>query len=65
MLFGLGRMNFKMLLLKKPALSELRMSGSRLFHSFIVEGKKDFFKEVKFCTSLGNIIRVSCQISGT
>ena len=30
----------KMLLLKKPTLSELRMSGSKLFHSFLVEGKK-------------------------
>ena len=48
MLFGLDRMNFKILLLKKPTLSELRMSGSRLFHSFIVEGKKEFLKKLCF-----------------
>ena len=48
MLFGLGRVNFKILLLKKPTLSELRMSGSRLFHPFIVEGKKEFLKKLCF-----------------
>ena len=48
MLFGLGRMNFKILLLKTPTLSELRMPGSRLFHSFIVEGKKEFLKKLCF-----------------
>ena len=48
MLFGLGRMNFKILLLKKPALSELQVSGSKLFHSFIVEGKKEFLKKLCF-----------------
>ena len=41
-------MNFKILLLKKPTLSELWMSGSRLFHSFIVEGKKEFLKKLCF-----------------
>ena len=48
MLFGFGRMNFKILLLKKPALSELRMSRSRFFYSFIVEGKKEFLKKLCF-----------------
>ena len=48
MLFGLGRRNFKILLLKTPTFSELRMSGSKLFHSFIVEGKKEFSKKLCF-----------------
>ena len=48
MLFGLHRMNFKILLLKTPTLSELRMSGSTLFHSYIVEGKKEFLKKLCF-----------------
>ena len=48
MLFGLGHMNFKILILKKPTTSELRMSGSRFFHSFIVEGKKEFLKKLCF-----------------
>ena len=48
MLFGLGRMNFEILLLKKPTLSELRMCGFRLYHSFIVEGKNEFLKKLCF-----------------
>ena len=48
MLFGLDRRNFKILLLKTPTFSELRMSGSKLFHSFIVEGKKEFLKKLCF-----------------
>lgn len=44
-------MNFKLLLVKKRTLSELRISESRLFHSYIVEGKNKFFKEVMFCTN--------------
>ena len=48
MLFGLDCMNFKIVLLKTPTLSELRISGSRLFHSFIVEGKKEFLKKLCF-----------------
>ena len=46
MLFGLGNMNFKTLLLKKATLSELRMSVSRLFYPFIVDGKKEFLKKL-------------------
>ena len=42
--FALGRMNFRILLLKTLMLSELRISGPRMFHSFIVAGKKEFFK---------------------
>ena len=48
MLFGLGRMNFKILLLITPTSLELRTSGSRLFHSFIVEEKKEFLKKLCF-----------------
>ena len=48
MLFGLGHMNFKILLLETTTLAELQMSGSRLFHSFIVEGKKEFLKKLRF-----------------
>ena len=62
MLFGLGRMNFEIFLLKKPTLSELRMSGSRLFHSFIVDGKKEFLKKlcfVRICEILSGFL-VKC-----
>ena len=43
-------MNFKIILLKKTilSLSELWMPGSRLFHSFIVEGKNEFLKKLCF-----------------
>lgn len=44
-------MNFKLLLVKKRTLSELWISESRLFHSYIVEGKNKFFKEVMFRTN--------------
>ena len=44
-------MNFKLLLVKKRTLSELRISESRLFHSYIVEGKNKFFKEAMFRTN--------------
>ena len=53
MIFGLDRMNFQILLLQTPTLSELRMSGSRLFQSFIIKGKKGAFEEVMFCMNLG------------
>ena len=53
--FGLGRMNFRMILLKKPTLSELWISGSRLFHSFIVEGKKKFLKKLCFVRIWGKL----------
>ena len=43
-----GPYEFKTLLLKTPTLSELRMSGSRLFQSFIVKGKKEFLKNLCF-----------------
>ena len=37
-------MNFKILLLKILMLLDFLICGSRLVHSFIVEGKKDFLK---------------------
>ena len=46
MLFGLGHMNFKIILLKKLTFPELRMSRAREFHSFIAEGKKEFLKKL-------------------
>ena len=51
MLFGFGRMNFKILLLKILMLLDFMISGSRLFHSFIAEGKKEFLKKSCFARS--------------
>ena len=44
MLFGLGRINFKILLLEILMLLNFVICKSRLFHSFIVKGKKEFSK---------------------
>ena len=53
MLFGLGRMNFRKLLLKILMPLDFLLCGSRLFHSFIVEEKKEFFKNSCFVQSWG------------
>ena len=45
-LLGEGLINFKILLLKSIKLFEFRRVGSRLFHSMIVEGKKEFLKKL-------------------
>ena len=37
-------MNFKILLLKTLILLDFLICGSRLFHSFIVEGEKEFLQ---------------------
>ena len=50
---GLDRMNFKILLLKIPMLFDFLICGSRLLHSFIVEGKKEFLKKSCFARSWG------------
>ena len=50
-LFGLGRMNFKILPLKMLMLLEFLICGSRLFHSFIVEGEKELLKKSCFIRS--------------
>ena len=53
MLFGLEQMNFKILLLTIPMLLDFLICGSRLFRSFIVEGKKEFLKKSCFVRSWG------------
>ena len=45
-LLGEGLINFKILFLKSIKLFEFRRVGSRLFHSMIVEGKKEFLKKL-------------------
>ena len=45
-LLGVGRINCKMLFLKRARLSELLILLSRLFHSIIVDGKNEFLKKV-------------------
>ena len=47
---GAGLMKWKIFFLNIDKLSELRMAGSSLFHSEIVEGKKDNKKDKVFCT---------------
>ena len=46
-------MNFKIMLLKILMLLDFLISGSRLFHSIIVEGKKEFLKKSCFVRSWG------------
>ena len=46
-------MNSKILLLKILMLMDFLICGSRLFHSFIVEGKKEFLKKSCFVRSWG------------
>ena len=47
-MFGLGRLNFKILLLKKLMLLDFLICGSRFFQSFMVQGKKEFLKKSCF-----------------
>ena len=44
-LFGFGRINFKILDLNKLRLFRFRMSESSLFHSAITDGKKEFLRK--------------------
>ena len=46
-------MNFKILLLKILILLDFLMCRSRLFHSFVVEGEKEFLKKTCFVRSWG------------
>ena len=46
-------MNFKILLLKILMVLALLICGSRLFHSFKVEGKKELLKKSCFVRSWG------------
>ena len=51
-LLGVGRMNCKMLFLKRARLSELLILFSRLFHS-ITEDEKEFLKKLCLKLNLG------------
>ena len=44
--------NFRILFLKSTKLCEFRSVGSKLFHSIIVEGKKEFLKKKFLCLFL-------------
>ena len=46
-------MNFRILLLKILMLLDFLICGFRLFHFFIVEGKKEFLKKSCFVQSWG------------
>ena len=45
-LFGEGRIKFRILFLKALKLSEFLRSGANLFHSVIVDGKNEFLKKL-------------------
>ena len=46
-------MDFKILILKILMLLHFLILGSRFLHSFIVEGKKEFFKKIMFVRGRG------------
>ena len=46
LILGKGLLNFGILFLKTTKLFEFRREGSKLFHSMIVEGKKEFLKKL-------------------
>ena len=48
--------------LKTEILLEFLRLGSKLFHSIIADGKKEFFEKVMLCLSKGNIVHSSCCI---
>ena len=52
-LFGVGRMNCKMLFLKRARFSELLILLSRLFHSITEDGKNEFLKKLCLTLNLG------------
>ena len=52
-LLGVGRMNCKMLFLKRARLSELLILLSRLFHSITEDGKNEFLKKLCLTLNLG------------
>ena len=47
-LFGFGRINFKILDLNKRRLLRFRMSELSLFHSAITDEKKELLKKCRF-----------------
>ena len=52
-LVGEGLINFRILFLKSIKLIEFLRVGSRLFHSMIVEGKKEFLKKLSLVLKQG------------
>ena len=50
---GAGLMKWRIFFLNIDKLSELQMAGSSLFHSEIVEGKKEFLKKLCFTLKMG------------
>ena len=60
-LFGFGRINFRILDLNKLRLFRFWMSELRLFYSDINDGKR-IFEEVVFYIKWWNVIRISCSI---
>ena len=55
-LLGVGRMNCKMLFLKRARLSELLILLSRLFHSITEDGKNEFLKKLCLTLNLGMLL---------
>ena len=55
-LLGVGRMNCKMLFLKRARLSELLILLSRLFHSITVDRKNEFLKKLCLTLNLGMLL---------
>ena len=55
-LLGIGRMNCKMLFLKRARLSELLILLSRLFHSITEDGKNEFLKKLCLTLNLGMLL---------
>ena len=56
-LLGEGLINFRILFLKTIKLFEIKRVGSKLFHSMIVEGKKEFFKKLYSILKQGTLLR--------
>ena len=52
-LLGVGRMNCKMLFLRRVKLSELVIPLSRLFHSITLDGKNKLLKKICLTLNLG------------
>ena len=58
-LFEVGRMNCRMLFLKRERFSELLILSSRLFHSITEDRKNEFLK--KLCLTL-NLVEVTMRM---
>ena len=62
LLFGDGRMNFNIFLLKIEKLSEFFRLLSSLFHSITMNGKCEYLKENMPNIELWNVAIVSCSV---